>query len=82
MYRVSEKSSPKEIIVLLLYLWKFKIASKTNSNTKMPNYKFVLQSVRVRMVQLTTEQRVFVATTYALTQSVTEVLNYLDDGKL
>jgi hypothetical protein len=42
----------------LFYFWEFKIASKTNSNTKMSNYKFVLPSVRVRMVQLTTEQRV------------------------
>jgi hypothetical protein len=30
--------------------------------------EFVLPSVRVRMVELTTEQRVFVATTYTLTQ--------------
>jgi hypothetical protein len=37
----------------------------------MSNYKFVLPSVRVRMVQLTTEQRVFGVTTYTLTQSVT-----------
>jgi hypothetical protein len=29
------------------------------------------------MVQLTTEQQVFVLTTYTLTQSLTEVLNYL-----
>ena len=57
----------------LLYLWEFKIASKTNSNTKMSNYKFVLPSVRVRMVQLTTEQRVFVVTTSTLTQSVAGV---------
>jgi hypothetical protein len=34
------------------------------------------------MTQLTTEQRVFVVTTYVLTQNVTEVLNYLDEGKL
>ena len=66
----------------LLYLWEFKIASKLNSNTKLSNYKFILPSVRVRMAKLTTEQRVFVVTTYALTQRVTEVLNYLDEGKL
>jgi hypothetical protein len=34
------------------------------------------------MVQLTTEQRGFVVTTYSLTQSVTEVLNYLGEAKL
>jgi hypothetical protein len=33
----------------------------------------------LRMVKLTTEQRVFVVTTQTLTQSVTEVLNYLDE---
>ena len=67
---------------LLYRLWEFKMASKMTSNTKMSNYKFAIPSVRVRMIQLTAEQRVFVVTTYTLTQSVTEVLNDLDEGKL
>jgi hypothetical protein len=43
---------------------------------------FGLPMVRVRMVQRTTEQRVFVVTTHKLMQSVTEMFNYLDEGKL
>jgi hypothetical protein len=81
---MSQKSPPqKDIEITLLFLnvrcytsgnLKY---SKTNSNTKRSNYKFVLPSIRVRMVQLTTEQQIFVVTFYVI-----EVLNYLDEGKL
>ena len=65
LYRVSQKKSTlywNQTFCCerpLWHLWEFIIASKTNSNTKMWNYKFVLPPVRVRMVQLTTEQQIF-----------------------
>ena len=85
IFRTNDRKlvDPCRISCLLRPPWKFKIATTTNSNTKMSNYKFVLPSVRVRMAQLSTEQRVFVATTYTYTtytQSLTE--GKLDEGKL
>ena len=52
----------------------FKIISKPNSNTKMSNYKFITNPSKnvLEMVQLTTQQRVFIVANYRLTQSVTE----------
>jgi hypothetical protein len=66
----------------LFYLGEFKIASKTDSNTKMANYtssyQFVLPCISSSKNGSidSAEQRVFVVTTYTLTLSVTEVLNY------
>ena len=42
---------------------------------KMIKCKLVLSSLRKKMVQLTTEQRVFIVINYTRTQSTTEVRN-------
>ena len=63
--RVSQKKSPLEIVLLFLnvcYYASGNLASKTNKNY-----------VKLKMIQLTTKQRVFVVTTFTLMLSITEI---------
>ena len=66
----------------LLYLWEFKIASKTKSNLPIRLTVSSSKNDSTDYRATSNKNTVFVVTTYTLTQSVTEVLNYLDEGKL